>query len=100
LAKLPRKNQLTRPSGATAAIGSREYFEVRAPASQIVQVPVSPQPARAVRTKLAALGLTEANLAQAVVWARRAMRTKAAGGLAAVVEKVFRKPARRKTGKR
>lgn len=70
LAKLTAKNQLTLPKAATQAVGPAEYFEVEARAGQIVLTPVRIQRADAVRAKLAEMGLSEADVADAVKWAR------------------------------
>lgn len=72
LAKLTSKNQLTLPKAATDAVGPAEYFEVVARDGQIVLTPVRLQRGDAVRAKLAQLALTEADIADAVSWARRA----------------------------
>ena len=70
LAKLTSKNQLTLPKSAVQAVGAAEYFDVEVREGQIVLTPVRIQRGDAVRAKLAALGLTEANVANAVRWAR------------------------------
>jgi len=72
LAKLTSKNQLTLPKAAVAAAGGAEYFEVTAEAGRIVLTPVRLARADAVRAKLAELDLSEADVAAAVAWARRA----------------------------
>lgn len=73
LAKLTAKNQLTLPKRVTDAIGPAEYFEVAAQDGQIVLTPVRIQRADAVRAKLAQLGITDADAADAVAWARKRM---------------------------
>lgn len=70
LAKLTSKNQLTLPKSAVDAVGVAEYFDVEVRAGQIVLTPVRIQRADAVRAKLAALGLGEADVADAVRWVR------------------------------
>jgi hypothetical protein len=70
LAKITSKNQLTLPKAVTQAVGPAEYFEVEARAGQIVLTPVRIQRADAVRAKLAELALSEADVADAVAWAR------------------------------
>ena len=72
LAKLTSKNQLTLPKSAIEAVGQAQYFDVEVRAGQIVLTPVRIQRGDAVRAKLAALGLTEADVADAVRWARAA----------------------------
>jgi bifunctional DNA-binding transcriptional regulator/antitoxin component of YhaV-PrlF toxin-antitoxin module len=71
LAKLTSKNQLTLPKSITREIGEAEYFEVKVEAGQIILTPVKIQRADAVRTKLADLGLSEQDVADAVAWARQ-----------------------------
>lgn len=70
LSKITSKNQLTLPKSITQAVGPAEYFDVQARDGQIVLTPVRIQRGDAVRAKLAELGLTEADVADAVVWAR------------------------------
>lgn len=70
LAKITSKNQLTLPKSVTQAVGATEYFEVEARAGQIILTPVRIQRGDAVRAKLAELGLTDADMADAVAWAR------------------------------
>jgi bifunctional DNA-binding transcriptional regulator/antitoxin component of YhaV-PrlF toxin-antitoxin module len=74
LAKVTSKNQLTLPKSITAAVGPTEYFDVEARDGQIILTPVRIQRADAVRAKLAALNLTEKDVANAVAWARRPSR--------------------------
>ena len=71
LAKVTSKNQLTLPKTITAAVGEAEYYDVEARDGQIVLTPVRIQRGDAVRDKLAALKLTEADVTKAVAWARR-----------------------------
>lgn len=70
LAKLTSKNQLTLPKAVVQAVGASEYFDVEVREGQIVLTPVRIQRGDAVRAKLAALGLGEADVADAVSWAR------------------------------
>jgi hypothetical protein len=72
LAKLTSKNQLTLPKAAVQALGTVEYFDVAVREGQIVLTPVRIQRGDAVRAKLAALGLGEDDVADAVRWARSA----------------------------
>ena len=72
LAKLTTKNQLTLPKAVLAAFPDAEYFDVSEENGRIVLAPVRVTRANAVRAKLADLGLTEADVAEAVAWARRA----------------------------
>ncbi|MBG1269093.1 AbrB/MazE/SpoVT family DNA-binding domain-containing protein [Nostocaceae cyanobacterium CENA357] len=71
LAKLTSKNQLTLPKSITREIGEAEYFEVKVERGQIILTPVKIQRADAVRSKLADLGLSEQDVADAVAWARQ-----------------------------
>ena len=70
LAKLTSKNQLTLPKAVIAAIEGTGYFDVTEENGRIVLTPVRVNRADAVRAKLAELGLTEADIADAVAWAR------------------------------
>jgi hypothetical protein len=71
LAKLTAKNQLTLPKSITNAVGPAEYFDVEVKDGQVILTPVRIQRADAVRAKLAALELTEQDVADAVAWARK-----------------------------
>ena len=71
LAKLTSKNQLTLPKAVTQAVEPAEYFEVEARNGQIVLTPVRIQRGDAVRAKLAALSLDDADIGRAVDWPRR-----------------------------
>jgi hypothetical protein len=70
LAKITSKNQLTLPKAVMAVVGAAEYFDVEVHQGQIVLTPVRIQRGDAVRAKLAALGLADADVADAVQWAR------------------------------
>ena len=70
LAKLTAKNQLTLPKAAVAAVDAADYFDVAAENGRIVLTPVRVNRAGAVRAKLAELGLSEADVADAIAWAR------------------------------
>ena len=71
LAKMTSKNQLTLPRSVTDQVGATEYFDVEVREGQIVLTPVRIQRGDAVRAKLAALGLTGADVRDAVDWARQ-----------------------------
>lgn len=78
LAKITSKNQITLPKTALAQLPPAEYFDVTVVNAQIVLTPVrveragdAPVSADAVRDKLAALGITPADLDDALAWARR-----------------------------
>ena len=70
LAKLTAKNQLTLPKAAVAAVDAADYFDVAAENGRIVLTPVRVNRAGVVRAKLAELGLSEADVADAIAWAR------------------------------
>ena len=91
LAKITSKNQLTLPKAVTQAVGPAEYFQVEARAGQIVLTPVRIQRADAVRAKLAELALSEADVADAVAWARGVVP-----GAATRVAKAVAKPTPRR----
>ena len=71
LAKLTSKNQLTLPKAVISAFPDIEYFDVRKEHSHIVSIPVRLTRADAVRSRLAELGLSETDVAEAVSWARQ-----------------------------
>jgi bifunctional DNA-binding transcriptional regulator/antitoxin component of YhaV-PrlF toxin-antitoxin module len=74
LAKLTAKNQLTLPKRALEALGSEPapaYFEVEVRDGSILLTPARVGSANAVRRKLSELGITEADVSDAVAWARQ-----------------------------
>ncbi len=70
LAKLTSKNRLTLPKAVTAAVEATDYFEVTAENGRIVLTPVRVNRADGVRAKLAGLGLSDSDVAEAITWAR------------------------------
>jgi len=70
LAKLTSKNQLTLPKAVTSSFRGVEYFDVSITNGCIVLAPVEIQKAGAVRAKLAELNMSEADVREAVEWAR------------------------------
>lgn len=66
LVKITSKNRLTLPKAAVQAVGAVEYFDVAVRDGQIVLTPVRIQRGDAVRAKLVALGLGQADVAEAV----------------------------------
>ena len=70
LAKLTSKNQLTLPKAVLASCPGTKYFDVTEDNGRIVLTPVRINRADAVRAKLADLGMSEDNAADAVAWAR------------------------------
>jgi hypothetical protein len=76
LAKMTSKNQVTLPKAVTNMVGAPRYFEVRTQNGEIVLTPVRIQRSDAVRAKLAELGLTDADVSEAVSWARQRAKGK------------------------
>lgn len=70
LAKLTSKNQLTLPKQAVDALGRPSHFTVEIEDGRLVLVPARPGGAEAVRRKLAELGIGDADVADALAWAR------------------------------
>ena len=71
LAKLTSKNQLTLPKAVISGLGDVTYFDVSSERGRIVLTPVRVNRADAARAKLAEVGISEADVADAVKWARR-----------------------------
>ena len=71
LAKMTSKNQITLPKSVVSSYQDTEYFDVTSENGRIVLTPVRITRADAVRSKLADLGLSESDVAEAVAWARR-----------------------------
>ena len=71
LAKLTSKNQLTLPKAVVSSFPGAEYFDVTEDRGRIVLTPVRLTRADAVRSKLAELGISDDDVAEAVAWARR-----------------------------
>ena len=74
LAKMTSKNQLTLPKSITDELVTPEYFDVESRNGQLILTPVRLQRADAVRAKLDGLGITTADIDDAVAWARRDAR--------------------------
>jgi bifunctional DNA-binding transcriptional regulator/antitoxin component of YhaV-PrlF toxin-antitoxin module len=73
LAKLTAKNQITLPKRALEARGAEpalKYFEVDVVDRRLILTSARVGSADAVRRKLAELGITEADIDDAVAWAR------------------------------
>ena len=66
LAKLTSKNQLTLPKAVLAEFQACEYFDVTAENGRIVLTPVRVTRANAIRAKLAALGISETDVQEAL----------------------------------
>ena len=71
LAKLTSKNQLALPRAIITKFQDFEYFDVTTENGRIVLTPVRLTPADAVRAKLADLDISDAEVVDAVAWARR-----------------------------
>lgn len=71
LAKLTSKNQITLPKAIVQQIENTQYFEVQVENGRIMLTPMRVQPTDLVRTKLAALGISENDVEDAVAWARQ-----------------------------
>jgi len=74
LAKLTSKNQLTLPKKALDALGPVSHFQVEVDGDRIVLIPARIGGAEAVRRKIAELGITEEDIAQAIAEVRAEAR--------------------------
>lgn len=75
LAKLSSKNQLTLPAEVLRQVARAEYFDAAVENGTIVLRPVRPVPVvdlEAIRDQVAAAGAVEADVEDAVAWARAA----------------------------
>ncbi len=70
LAKRTAKNQLTLPKSVVEQVGVADYYDVACDNGRIVLTPIHPGAASSVRSRLAELGISEADVADAVSWAR------------------------------
>ncbi|MCP9927913.1 AbrB/MazE/SpoVT family DNA-binding domain-containing protein [Cyanobium sp. CH-040] len=70
LAKRTSKNQLTLPKAVVEQVGAADYYDVVCDNGRIVLTPIHPGGAVAVRARLAELGISETDVADAVNWAR------------------------------
>ena len=75
LAKRTYKNQITIPKAIMKTFPNVEYFDVVSRSNAIILRPVDTKPVgarlAAIRAKVKALGLTEADVEAAIRWARR-----------------------------
>ncbi len=71
LAKMTSKNQLTLPQRIVDAVGKPSHFQISLDGDRLVLTPARLGQADAVRQKLALLGLSEADVTEAVAWARQ-----------------------------
>ena len=74
LAKKTVKNQITLPKRIVQDFPNVEYFDVRREDDRIILEPLKTDRAKQVRAKLAALKITESDIAKAVSWAREKNR--------------------------
>ena len=70
LARVTGAKQLTLPDEVLASFPGVDCFNVSEERDRIVLTPVQASPVDAVRRKLAALGITEEDVRDAVAWAR------------------------------
>jgi hypothetical protein len=75
LAKLTSKNQITLPKQAIEAMGPVSHFQVEVDGDRLVLTPERMGAAEAVSKKLEALGITEADIADAIAWSRKRRRS-------------------------
>jgi hypothetical protein len=75
LAKLTSKNQITLPKQAIEAMGPVSHFQVEVFGDRLVLTPERMGAAEAVSKKLEALGITEADIADAIAWSRKRRRS-------------------------
>jgi bifunctional DNA-binding transcriptional regulator/antitoxin component of YhaV-PrlF toxin-antitoxin module len=71
LAKKTVKNQITLPKAVVERFGGVDYFAVTTDGETIVLRPLRESRADEVREKLAALGVDDADVQNAVGWARK-----------------------------
>lgn len=71
LAKKTVKNQITLPKKIVEQFPGTDYFDVQVEDGKIVLKPVHPDRLEQVQDKLAALDITEDDIRDAIVWARR-----------------------------
>jgi hypothetical protein len=71
IAKRTSKNQVTLPKAIVQMVGEADYYDVTAQDGKIILTPVRLQQADAVRSKLEALGITSADVDEAIAWARK-----------------------------
>ncbi|MDE2787925.1 MAG: AbrB/MazE/SpoVT family DNA-binding domain-containing protein [Chloroflexota bacterium] len=70
VAVLTGENQITVPEGVLADFPDSIYFEITAEGGRIILTPIEPAPIEEVWAKIAELGITEQDVADAVQWAR------------------------------
>mgnify|MGYP006282438491 FL=1 len=72
VAKRTSNNQLTLPKAVVEQAGLADYYDVTCDNGRIVLTPLHPGGASAVRERLQELGISEADVTDAVNWARHA----------------------------
>lgn len=70
LVRVDSKNRIALPKAILSAYPGAEYFNVTDENGRIVLVPAHLNRADAVRSKLADLGISEKDVAEAISWAR------------------------------
>lgn len=71
LAKLTSQNRVTLPKSVMADFPGTEYFDISSEDGRIVLTPVRLARIGEVQRKLKEIGITEADVADAVKWARQ-----------------------------
>jgi bifunctional DNA-binding transcriptional regulator/antitoxin component of YhaV-PrlF toxin-antitoxin module len=71
LTKKTSKNQITIPKAIIAHFADVDYFDISEQDGRIILEPLISNPADAVRTKLAALGVQESDVEYAIKHARK-----------------------------
>ncbi len=71
LSKLTSKNQLTLPKNVVSQFPGVDYFEVSAEHGRIVLKPLRKSRVDEVWDKMATLGITQGDVADAIKWSRR-----------------------------
>jgi len=70
LTKKTSKNQITLPKSVVGHFPDVDYFDVQEEGGKIILLPVRPNQADDVRSRLAEVGLGEDDVKDAVAWAR------------------------------
>jgi len=76
LAKKTSKNQITLPKRVVEHFPGVDYFDIRKEGDRIVLEPLRRERAWEVRERLAELGITDKDVADAVGWARKGRRSR------------------------
>lgn len=71
ITKRTSKNQITLPKAVVEQVGAADYYDVACDNRRIVLTPLHPSGAEEVCSRLAELGISETDLAEAVKWARQ-----------------------------